>query len=135
MRNGDYELVIAPADYPGRKYRGRYCYEHHLVWWRHYGSILRNNDVIHHINGNRRDNHIENLELVSRTAHSSGHRKGTPMVSLSCAYCGEEFQREARIVRFRVKSGQRDFYCSRSCMGSAFGNGRPKTLAGSLRAK
>lgn len=31
MKNGDYILVIAPDWYRGKRYRGKYCYEHHLV--------------------------------------------------------------------------------------------------------
>jgi hypothetical protein len=31
VRNGKYTLVVAPAEYPGMRYRGRYVYEHHLL--------------------------------------------------------------------------------------------------------
>ena len=43
MKNGDYILVKAPTNYPGKKYRNKYCYEHHLVYWQHYGIIPNNN--------------------------------------------------------------------------------------------
>ena len=33
MINGDYILVVAPDDYPGVRYREKYCYEHYLVYW------------------------------------------------------------------------------------------------------
>lgn len=34
VKNGPYELVIAPEEYPGKKYRGRYAYEHRVNYWR-----------------------------------------------------------------------------------------------------
>ena len=33
MKNGDYNLAIAPPDFPGKKYRGKYCSEHVLNYW------------------------------------------------------------------------------------------------------
>lgn len=71
MRNGPYILLKAPIDYPGKKYRGKYVYEHHLVWWKCKGELIDAEDVVHHINGNKHDNRIENLEKISRSDHTS----------------------------------------------------------------
>lgn len=38
MRCGPYILIIPPPEYPGKKYRGRYAYEHHVVWWENTGG-------------------------------------------------------------------------------------------------
>lgn len=75
MKNGPYEMVIALKEYPGRKYRGRYVYEHHLVWWKHTGEILPDGMLIHHKNENKRDNRFKNLELKSFSDHSKEHNK------------------------------------------------------------
>ena len=40
MKNGPYEMVIAPEEYPGRRYRNRYVYEHQLVWWKNTGKLV-----------------------------------------------------------------------------------------------
>ena len=65
MKNGSYTLIIAPKNYPGKKYRDRYCYEHHYVYWKKYKRTVKNGEVIHHKNENTRDNDINNLELIS----------------------------------------------------------------------
>ena len=45
MINGDYILVVAPPDYPGVKYRGRYCYEHRLVWWKEHNFLPKDDEI------------------------------------------------------------------------------------------
>ena len=41
--------------------------EHRLVWEQHYGPIPPGG-VIHHKNGDGRDNRVENLELMQRAS-------------------------------------------------------------------
>ena len=73
MKNGEYELVIAPNDYPGKKYRGKYCYEHTLVWWQNTGTLPKENETLHHKNKDKRDNRFENLRLFLREDHDKYH--------------------------------------------------------------
>ena len=48
---------------------------HVIIMEQHIGRKIEKNEVVHHINGIRSDNRIENLLLMSRSAHSSLHAK------------------------------------------------------------
>ena len=49
--------------------------EHVMVMELHVGRRLLSTEVVHHINGNRQDNRLENLELMTRSEHSRLHGK------------------------------------------------------------
>ena len=49
-------------NHPKQNKRG-YVAEHRLVYERYLGRFLDSKEVIHHINGNREDNRLENLQL------------------------------------------------------------------------
>jgi len=101
--------------------------EHRYVMEQQLGRRLDPHEVVHHIDGDKQNNAVQNLRLCGRPDHASMHaQRETPMVTLVCAQCGDEFDREASRVRAKRAVGQTDFYCGRSCMGAAFGRGRPK---------
>jgi len=102
--------------------------EHRLVMANHLGRMLSNKEIIHHINGNPTDNRIENLELTTFRKHIGEHLTyRAKTIEIICRFCGNRTIKSERIIRFKKKQGQKDFYCNRVCMAKHFGNGRKKS--------
>lgn len=69
VRKDGYTLVVAPDDHPypsDTSHKSiRYILEHRLVMEQHLGRYLEPTEVVHHIDGNPRNNDISNLRLYS----------------------------------------------------------------------
>jgi hypothetical protein len=63
--DGYIEVWVSPKDFfaPMSGRRG-FTLEHRLVMARHLGRFLQSWEIVHHKNGNRADNRIENLEIL-----------------------------------------------------------------------
>ncbi len=82
-------ILITPG------YKNKNTLEHRYVWEKEYGPIPKGFDI-HHINGIRTDNRLENLEIVSHAMHTSRHKIGKdphPLLTWAkhfdrCVVCG-----------------------------------------------
>ena len=81
------EMGCAKAN--GDKYRGTGTrgyvkrdgrHEHRIVMESIIGRPLKFQDVVHHIDGNKHNNHPSNLMLVTRSEHMRLHGLGIPKV-------------------------------------------------------
>jgi hypothetical protein len=71
------------------------------------GRKLKREEVVHHINGIKNDNRIENLQLMNLKEHSRLHKEKLPKTKI-CIECGKEFNPP-------VKHRGRNQICSSEC--------------------
>lgn len=97
-----YILVRAP-EHPNAKQNG-YVHEHRLVMSLRLGRPLTSDEHIHHINGNKADNRIENLKLVSNGEHRKEHwAKVTGEVRKHQADALVRYAKEHKLPRTLIK--------------------------------
>jgi transcriptional regulator with XRE-family HTH domain len=110
-----------------RAQRRPYIAEHVLVMEKHLGRFLNRDEVVHHKDGDKSNNNIDNLEILTKAEHNKIHNGGkAKTIRITCAYCGKKVLKKYRQVGTKIKNGQKDFYCNRSCMGKHFGYRRSK---------
>ena len=88
---------------------GKSILEHRYIMQQYIGRELHSYEQVHHINGNRFDNQIENLMIVTQKEHDEIH-KWKYSKTKHCVICGKEFRK-------RKYKGKERKYCSTRCAG------------------
>ncbi|MBX4189780.1 HNH endonuclease [Candidatus Parcubacteria bacterium] len=106
--NHGYVLIYTPF-HPDRNAIG-YVREHRLVMEKHIGRRLSPREIIHHKNGIKNDNRVENLELTTRKYHLSHHSEVADYIKKTgekiCSQCKKSFP-----ISIYKKSIKTPFYC------------------------
>ena len=93
--------------------------EHRFVAEKKLGRKLQISEIVHHKDRNWKNNHPDNLEVLSWNAHGFLHSKEKrpkTFLILNCPQCNKNFPKDARRVRCDKKNGTVNF-CSRKCSG------------------
>lgn len=81
-----------------KAYNG-YVYEHRYVVEKEIGRPLKKSEIVHHIDGNKLNNDISNLMLMTRSEHAHLHM-GRQDEEKYCEWCGKKLAtRTARLCR------------------------------------
>lgn len=115
VSKGDY-LYAVVDDHP-RRTKNNYVLLHRVIIENHLGRILNHDEIVHHKNHDRKDNRIENLEVMTNKEHSKHHAatKGRKYAELKCPNCDNIFHRELR--QTFVQKGGSYTCCSKRCRG------------------
>jgi hypothetical protein len=91
--------------------------EHRVVMEELLGRSLLRTEVVHHRDGNRSNNAIENLELMNIRDHHYHHQdeRWVSAVELRCPGCAAVFLREKR--QTHLAKGGNFTACCRPCIG------------------
>jgi len=83
-------------------------YEHRVVMEKYLGRKLKTEEQVHHKNGVKSDNSMENLELLSPQEHRITHLKKEGRYTQDCIQCGGTHHAKGfclRCYKKRRKSG------------------------------
>ncbi|MBU6501199.1 MAG: HNH endonuclease [Patescibacteria group bacterium] len=75
--DGQGYIKIWKPDHPNNNHG--YILQHRYVMEQELGRYLKINEVVHHINGNKQDNQITNLIVMTRHQHPANHQIGRPI--------------------------------------------------------
>ncbi len=117
VSKGDYLYAVVKGHPNATK--NNYVLYHRIVVENALGRLLDSDEVVHHINGNKKDNILENLQVLTSSEHARLHglEKFRDFCQLKCPWCSAIFERP-RNKTFLCSSRNKYTCCSKSCRGS-----------------
>ena len=91
---------------------GHRVQRHRLIMEAYLGRKLLKEELVHHRDGNRHNNEISNLEVMSVTQHVRHHLAKHP-VFFTCKFCGKLFEPR------RGHRGRNPRFCNKKCFGQS----------------
>lgn len=121
VSKGEYIYAVVP-EHPKATKIGKYVLHHRIVMENYLHRMLEDDEVVHHLNGNKRDNNLSNLELLQRKDHISLHQRerGRKYVLLKCPECNKLFEMPHNQSYLSKRNKYNCNFCSSHCSGVFF---------------
>lgn len=115
VKKGDYCYAVVP-DHPNAIKHG-YVLLHRVIMENHLGRLLDKNEIVHHINHDKKDNRVENLQIMINVEHNRKHglEQGRKFCLVKCPNCKKEWEHPYNNTHL-VKKGIFTS-CSTKCRG------------------
>lgn len=113
-RGGGYRYAKTEPLHPKANSKGLYPL-HRVLIENSIGRLLENGEVVHHVDGDKTNDSLENLMLLGNPQHAALHSE-VPMVTCVCEMCGDSFLLKPSQYRLRMnRSKYGAIFCSRLC--------------------
>ncbi len=118
IHDAGYILIWKP-EHPFCNNQG-YVREHRLVMEQHLGRYLEPIEIVHHIDGNRKNNNISNLELTNQEMHAKNHviQRRPEILSRACGICGSSnttYRKKDKYYVWRKNPLNKDEWTCNNC--------------------
>lgn len=118
VKKGDYDYALVP-NHPKATKNG-YVLLHRVVMENAIGRLLTEDEEVHHMDKNKHNNSISNLQLLTKEEHRKLHtsEKKRAYIELICPICGKSFIIPEN-KSFLVKKDKNYTCCCKHCGGKA----------------
>lgn len=112
-RGGGYRYCRTVPPHPKANAKGLYPL-HRVLMENKIGRLLGRDEHVHHIDEDKSNDAIENLELLAAGEHTKRHHKKAGLVNCICQ-CGKSFWLLSRVHRRRLRQNSGRVFCSADC--------------------
>lgn len=116
VSKGEYDYAVV-TNHP-RAIKYGYVLLHRVIVENHLQRLLDDSEIVHHVNGDKKDNRLDNLQVMSALEHNTqhGYEQGKKMAICKCPVCKKTFTRAFNQTHLS-KPNSTYSACSRSCSG------------------
>lgn len=117
VSKGDYLYAIV-KEHPRATVHG-YVLHHRIVMENCLGRLLDKDEIVHHKDGNGKNNDPSNLQVMNVIEHRKLHAQeiGRKYVLLKCPACKKMFEKQHNQTHLAKPSRTKSTSCSRKCRG------------------
>lgn len=123
-KGGGYKYCRTIPVHPKANAKGLYPL-HRVLMENKIGRNLNRQEIVHHLDENKENNDISNLQILLNSVHTKLHRKKVENIEYSCSNCSNIFYIKPHIYRLRIsRSKNHSIFCSIKCSTKFYWNSK-----------